>query len=199
MSLGEPKSGCNCQCKSPSISSFEPPRFPLIVTIKKLREDAHIPQYATDGDAGMDFVAVTKKITPNYIEYGTGLAIEIPQGYFGLITPRSSITKYPLGVMLKNGVGIIDSGYRGEITFRIEHPAFPCVYDEEHFYEEPHMCWTDTDGLVYEHEPLHIIPTPNVGDRIGQIIILPYPQVTFIEGELSNSQRGEGGYGSTGV
>jgi dUTP pyrophosphatase len=77
------------------------------VKIKKLHPDAVIPTYAKAGDAGIDLVAVKINITNEYIEYETGLAIEIPEGYFGAILPRSSNSKKDL--LLCNSVGIIDS------------------------------------------------------------------------------------------
>ena len=80
------------------------------IKIKKLHENAIIPKYAKPGDAGLDLVATTYKCdesTGFSHEYGTGLAIEIPTGYVGLIFPRSSIYKYDL--LLSNHVGVIDS------------------------------------------------------------------------------------------
>lgn len=139
------------------------------IKIKKLVEHAVIPEYAKPGDAGLDLTAVDcyKDQTYGYVEYGTGIAIEIPEGYVGLVFPRSSISKTCLS--LCNAVGVIDSGYRGEITFRMHH--------DEH-----------SDNAEYE-----------VGDRVGQLIIIPYPKVQFVEvDELSNTERGTGGYGSSG-
>jgi dUTP pyrophosphatase len=138
------------------------------VKIKKLHNNAVIPKYAKTGDAGLDLVA-TEIINkdPFQITYGTGLAMEIPAGYVGLVFPRSSIRKYDLS--LTNCVGVIDSGYRGEIqaTFR------------------RHKGVASTD---YE-----------VGDKIAQIIIVPYPSIEFIEtDELSETERGTGGFGSSG-
>ena len=88
------------------------------VKIKKLNPNAVIPSYAKDGDAGMDLVATSMKFDGTQITYGTGLAMEIPKGFVGLIFPRSSIRKTDLS--LSNSVGVIDSGYRGEIkaTFK---------------------------------------------------------------------------------
>jgi dUTP pyrophosphatase len=78
------------------------------VKIKKLDIDAVVPRYAKIGDAGLDLVATSKsQIVDNIIEYGTSLAVEIPEGYIGLIFPRSSIYKYDL--WLTNSVGVIDS------------------------------------------------------------------------------------------
>ena len=140
----------------------------LKINIKKLVPEAVIPSYAKPGDAGMDLVATSIGIDEyNNTVYGTGIAIEIPDGYVGLIFPRSSNAKTDL--YLTNHVGVIDSGYRGEIMFkfRATRTTFPKEY--------------------------------KVGDRVGQIIILPYPQVAFIEtDELSSTERGEGGFGSTG-
>lgn len=140
----------------------------LDVKIRKLNSNAVIPSYSKDGDAGMDLVA-TEIIseTTDQITYGTGISMEIPKGYVGLVFPRSSIRKYELE--LTNSVGVIDSGYRGDIqaTFNKTHQKL----------------------IKY-----------NVGDRIAQIMIIPYPQVSFIEvEELSTSERGSGGFGSTGA
>jgi deoxyuridine 5'-triphosphate nucleotidohydrolase len=86
----------------------------MLVRIKKLNPSAVIPTYAKDGDAGMDMIA-TKVINENLgsITYGTDIAMEIPKGFVGLIFPRSSIRKTNL--QLSNSVGVVDSGYRGEI------------------------------------------------------------------------------------
>lgn len=138
------------------------------IKIKKLHNNAVIPQYAKAGDAGMDLVAT--EVTDGYgfsVTYGTGLAMEIPEGFVGLVFPRSSIRKYDIS--LTNCVGVIDSGYRGEIqaTFRKE---------------------AGIPSKRYE-----------VGDKIAQMIILPYPAIEFMEvEELSNTERGTGGFGSTG-
>jgi dUTP pyrophosphatase len=84
------------------------------IKIKKLHPNAVKPKYAKENDAGMDLVA-TEIIseTPSQITYGTGLAIEIPDGMVGLTFPRSSIRN--TGLTLSNCVGVIDAGYRGEI------------------------------------------------------------------------------------
>lgn len=146
------------------------------VKIKKLHPDAVIPSYAKVGDAGMDLTAVSieRDKYSNFV-YGTGLAIEIPKGYVGLIFPRSSISKkYQL---LSNSVGVIDSGYRGEITFKFKDVQNNRVDKYENTNQS------------YE-----------VGNRIGQLIIMPYPQIELEEvEELSQTERGGGGYGSTGI
>lgn len=137
------------------------------VRIKKLHKDAVIPSYARQGDAGMDLTAVS--ITADNIGnivYGTGLAFEIPEGYVGLLFPRSSISRTNL--LLTNSVGVLDSGYRGEVMFK-----FKPISKEDYSYV--------------------------TGERIGQIIIVPYPNIEFVvSDELTETERGTGGYGSTG-
>lgn len=134
------------------------------VKIKKLHPDAKVPKFANHGDAGMDLVAVTKRVTEKFIEYGTGLSFEIPFGYVGLIFPRSSVSNKDL--VLANSVGVVDSGYRGEFLVR-----FKKLGNDE-----------------YE-----------VGERIAQVVIMKLPEIEIEEVDsLTDSQRGEGGFGSTG-
>jgi dUTP pyrophosphatase len=105
------------------------------------------------------------------VTYGTGISMEIPKGYVGLVFPRSSIRKYDLS--LTNCVGVIDSGYRGEIQATFKKTNWLKGNESEKY---------------------------QIGDRIVQIMIIPYPQVSFIEvEELSSSERGTGGFGSTGA
>lgn len=142
------------------------------IKFKKLDERAVAPVRAHSTDAGFDLVAtdITTEINECgqlILVYHTGLAVEIPEGYFGLLVPRSSISKKSL--MLCNHAGIVDCGYVGEITakFRSTTDVVPSVY--------------------------------KVNERFAQLLILPVPDVTFEEAfELSDSDRGEGGYGSTG-
>jgi dUTP diphosphatase len=137
------------------------------VKVKKLNKNAVIPTYAKPGDAGLDLTATSVKVKDDKVTYGCGLAIEIPKGYFGLVVPRSSNAKKDL--LLTNSVGVIDSGYRGEVT------AVFVVYD-------------DREESIYK-----------VGERFAQMIILPYPEIELEEAEeLSATERGTGGYGSTG-
>ena len=140
------------------------------VKIKKLVQEAVIPAYAHDTDAGMDLTAITYKydVANDCHIYGTGIAMEIPEGYVGLVYPRSSNRK--TNAYLTNHVGVIDSGYRGEIMLSFKNRTI-------RNYNRPY----------------------NIGDRIGQIIIMPYPKIKFVEvDELSDSDRGENGHGSTG-
>ena len=93
---------------------------PIKVKFKKLSPDAKEPVRATDGAAGWDLSAVSRKyVNPesilNMVQYRTGIAVEIPSGYVGLLFPRSSCYKKELSLM--NSVGVIDSDYRGEISF----------------------------------------------------------------------------------
>jgi dUTP pyrophosphatase len=140
-----------------------------LVKVKKLNPNAVIPSYSKVGDAGMD-LTITSIIenTSFSVSYGFGIAIEIPTNFVGLVFPRSSVRNQEL--ILSNCVGVIDSGYRGEIqaTFKKTNGL---------------------DSISYK-----------VGDRGAQIIILPYPTIYMTEvPELSNTERGTGGFGSTGV
>ena len=135
------------------------------VNIKKLPPAAVIPKYAKRGDAGLDLTAVDVVADENTLTYKTGLAVEIPSWHVGLLFPRSSV--YKTGQTLTNCVGVIDSGYRGEIMLKYTLSPYAKEYD--------------------------------IGDRVGQLIIMPYPKIDFVEvDELIPSDRGEGGYGSTG-
>ena len=136
------------------------------VNVKKLDSNAVLPTYAKHGDAGMDLTATSRSYDEHgNVVYGTSLAFEIPHGYVGLLFPRSSNTKKDL--ILGNSVGVIDSGYRGEVVLKFKPTA----------------------GKFSQYQ---------VGDRIGQIIIMPYPQIEFnLVDELSTTDRGVGGFGST--
>ena len=155
------------------------------VKIKRLHPNAVIPSYAKAGDAGMDLTAISMKIDEyGNICYGIGLAFEIPEGYVGLVFPRSSNCKKD--VILTNCVGVIDSGYRGEVSFKFRPSPSQAIkiYEDDGEY----LCSDSVDNNTYK-----------IGDRIGQIIIMPYPQIEFEEvEELSETERGEGGYGSSG-
>ena len=139
----------------------------LKVRIKKLVENAVIPRYAKSGDAGLDLTVTKVKHKKGKVKYYSGLAFEIPQGYVGLLFPRSSNANKDL--LMTNSVGVIDSGYRGEVTAVFQKTT---LLQPEKYY---------------------------IGDRFAQLIILPYPQIEFEEvKELSTTERGANGYGSTG-
>ena len=153
--------------------SWHPRKMKMKVNVKKLDSNAVTPTYAKHGDAGMDLTAVSKEYDEHgNVCYGTGLSFEIPNGFVGLLFPRSSNTKKDL--ILGNSVGVIDSGYRGEVVLKFR-PVMPLERDIEFGPRE------------YE-----------IGDRIGQIVIMPVPQIEFnVVDDLSTSDRGVGGFGST--
>lgn len=137
----------------------------MIVKFKKLHPDAVMP-IVTPGNAGADLTAIDMVYTNKYLEYDTGIAVEIPEGFVGLVFPRSSISSNT-GLTLANSVGVIDSSYRGPIKLRFRY---------------------NNSVDTYGH-----------GDKIGQLVIMPYPTIEYIESdELSETERGESGFGSTG-
>lgn len=138
------------------------------VLVKRLDESATIPTKAHEHDAGWDLYAnESTYIIPNHRRtVSTGISLEIPEGYVGLIWPRS-------GLAVKNGIdvfaGVIDSGYRGEIKV--------CLYNS-------------SDNSV----------KLNAEDRVAQIIIQKLPNIEMLEvQDLQDSNRGEGGFGSSGA
>lgn len=139
------------------------------IHFKKLVQTAQKPKFGKPGDAGADLVATSVDFSrKNQVVYGTGIAVEIPEGMVGLVFPRSSVRNYDLS--MANSVGVIDSGYRGEImvTFNVLN-----LHTVENSYQ--------------------------VGDRIAQLIIIPVPLAKYVEvEELSETQRGQQGHGSTG-
>lgn len=138
----------------------------LKIKFKKMNPNAVMPRMGTNGAAGFDLTAVSLKTTETTLKYDTGIAVEIPPGYVGLVFPRSSVCK--TGLSLANGVGVIDSDFRGSIS------------------------------LVF-YKGAELIEAYSYGDRIGQLLIVPIPEVEFVEAEeLSETERGAGGYGSTG-
>ena len=145
------------------------------VKVKKLVESAVIPQYAKIGDAGLDLTAVSyiyDESTDCHI-YGTGLAFEIPYGYVGLLFPRSSNRR--TSAYMTNHVGVVDSGYRGEVMISLKNR------DREL-------------GAISE-----LTRPYELGDRVAQLIIIPYPNIELEESfELSKTERGTAGHGSTG-
>lgn len=142
------------------------------VFIKKLDPRAHAPAYGSLAAAGADLYALAD--APITIEAGatvlvhTGIALEIPDGYVGLIYARSGLAT-KRGLAPANKVGVIDSDYRGEVMV-----------------------------ALYNQSP--IPQTVEHGERIAQLVIAPYLTVKFEETEaLSGTERGEGGFGSTGT
>ncbi len=141
-----------------------------LVHCRKLEDKAQIPEYAKPGDAGLDLTAIHRTYDEQLgiITYHTGLAIQIPVGYAGLIFPRSSCYKY--STTQANCVGVIDSGYRGELLVKQR------VLD----FESPER-W------------------PRIGERVAQLVIVPVLTVKLQEVDrLEYSERSTDGFGSTG-
>jgi dUTP pyrophosphatase len=140
-----------------------------VLSFKKLDAAASTPTYANPGDGGADLYALHGIVLwPGGREaVRTGIAVAIPDGYAGLVLPRSGLARKH-GVTLANAPGLVDAGYRGELV---------CV--------------------MVNHGKDHYIVQP--GDRIGQLMIVPIATHTFEEvAELPESQRGAGGFGSSG-
>lgn len=142
------------------------------VKVKKLNDKAIIPTRGSEYAAGMDLYACTSTpivIAPHQtVKVGTGLAIELSNGYFGAVFARSGLASKN-GLRPANCVGVCDSDYRGEYVVALHN---------------------DTD----------IPQTINPMERIAQLVIMPYLSIEFEEtDELSDTVRGEGGFGSTGV
>lgn len=141
------------------------------IEIKKLRENAQIPTRGSEQAAGYDLYAAIEEavtIKPHTTEkIGTGLAIAVPDGYFGAIFARSGLAAKQ-GLRPANCVGVADSDYRGEYIVALHND-------------------TDSNQVI------------NPGDRVAQLVIMPYLSVEFQErDELTETARGEGGFGSTG-
>jgi dUTP pyrophosphatase len=140
---------------------------------KKLHENAKLPTQATEGSAGYDIYAVKEDFiaspTGPIWEYSTGVAVEIPKGFVGLLCARSSITKKTT-FSLGNSVGIIDSDYRGELKFQFRDLKPP-------------------GGMSKRFD---------LTQAIGQLVVIPYhsSKAEFVN-ELSETKRGDGGFGHT--
>lgn len=167
------------------------------VKVKRLSDVAVIPQYATDGSAGFDLVASEDVI----IEPGetklvpTGLAFEIPQGYEIQIRPRSGISLITK-LRIANAPATIDADYRGEVKVIVENI-------EEDSYGNVSQYLTYIDGFDYRTD-YEVYPNGTYlirkGDRIAQGVLQRVPIANFIEvDELDETERGAGGFGSTGV
>lgn len=140
------------------------------IRIKKLLESAVIPTQGTPGSAGYDLYAAQGAEVPSEetVSIDTGLAMAIPDGYFGAIFARSGLSKNE-GLRPCNCVGVVDSSYRGSVIV--------ALHNDSKF-----------DRVV------------KTGERIAQLVILPYSEIRFFEtDDLGATERGEGGFGSTGV
>lgn len=139
----------------------------MLIKIKKLSEDAQIPKVSTKDSVGADIVSNKVTASEKYLEYGTGLAIQIPKGYVGLLFPRSSISETKLS--MANAVGVLDPDYLGEVRFRFRYDG---KYDKD--------CYKP-------------------GERVGQLVVVKTEQLEFEEVKsLEDTERGSGGFGSTG-
>lgn len=140
------------------------------IKVKKIHPEAKLPTRGSAEAAGYDLHAVSMVDMGVMVSYDTGLAVEIPKGYVGLIFPRSGI--YKKALTLANSVGVIDSDYRGEIKFNFRKDLLKN-------FSNP-----DVYGL---------------GDRIGQLVIIKHEELDFEEVDmLSSTDRGDKGFGSTG-
>ena len=144
----------------------------MIIKFTKLDPRAKMPTKAHLHDAAFDLTAVSMTYNDHSITYDTGIAVDIPPGYVGLVFQRSSVSKKSL--ILSNAVGVIDSGYSGPIKCNFK--------------------WLkDMPNDFYDN-----------GDRIAQIMFIQLVPVIFAECESvedfeHTTERGAGGYGSTGV
>jgi dUTP pyrophosphatase len=137
--------------------------------IRRLRENAVLPERAYAGDAGLDLAACERhELGPGErATVGTGLAVAIPEGYAGFVQPRSGLAARQ-GITIVNTPGLVDSGYRGELR----------------------VILLNTDA----REPFVVEP----GMRIAQLVVLPVPELEFTEvDELPDSERGVRGFGSS--
>lgn len=143
------------------------------INIKLLDNRASVPTNGSEKAAGYDLKAVTETGATRIpvgetAMIGTGICMEIPDGYFGAIFARSGLAS-KRGLRPANCVGVIDSDYRGEIKVALHNDSSTC-------------------------QSIHD------GDRVAQLVILPYLPVVFKEVEdLNETERGEGGFGSTGL
>lgn len=138
--------------------------------VKKLHEDAQLPEYATEGAACFDIRSVQDGVVPvnGSLALSTGLSFEIPEGHVILVYSRSG-HGFKNDVSLSNAVGVIDSDYRGCLGVKLTNGG--------------------TKDFIVEK-----------GDRIAQGMIIKYDRISFVEVEsLSETERGEGGFGSTGI
>lgn len=155
------------------------------IKIQLLHEDAREPKQGREGDAGWDLVATSKTIEDKYVEYGTGIAVAIPEDHVGLLFPRSSVSNYDLN--LANCVGVIDPNYRGEIKLRFkpQAPFFSTWWINAIL---PRAICGSGDFRKYE-----------VGDKVGQLIVMPRSYIEFdVVDDLDKTNRGAGGFGSSG-
>lgn len=173
----------------------------LIVKVKKVHKDAVIPKYATVGAGAFDLVAVEDVfILPGEIaKIPLGLAFEIPEG-FGLFVIMRSGTGFKTRLRQSNKIGLIDSDYRGEVSMLFDNVNDPTPLPR--WGDSTYQTMLTIEGKRVASDAgfdrnTYII---RKGDRVAQGYIIPLPQVEFEESdELSETERGDGGFGHTGV
>ena len=153
------------------MSTSQLPRYIFESSIPIVADQQFIPKYSHHGDAGVDLKAdlsISTDLPPGEIvKIPTGIKVNIPIGFFGMIAPRSGLGSR--GITVANSPGVVDAGYTGEISVALINHS-------------------KTTFVVYP------------GDRIAQLIIIPVAQAQFLEQDsLEDSERGENGFGSTGV
>lgn len=144
---------------------------PLVVRITRLNDDVELPSYAYEGDAGLDLRAAEDVLLRPFERYlvSTGLAVAIPDGYAGFVQPRSGLA-IKQGLSILNTPGLVDAHYRGELKIIAIN--------------------------LDPNTPIQI----RKGDRIAQLVIQSVPNVRLVEvEELDATDRGSGGFGSSGV
>lgn len=150
---------------------IDPNENAVLIKVKRFSPKAVIPSYAKPGDAGMDLTATKVEYLPGYVNVEFDIGFEIPPGFVGLMFPRSSV--YKTGFSMSNCVGVIDSGYRGAVSAKFYYNSV-------------------------EHAGIFAQDFKE-GDRAAQIIFVPIPFTVLKEvDELAESERGTGGFGSTG-
>lgn len=149
----------------------------MIVKFKKLHKNAVIPTQESEFSACWNLVAITKLIGIDYMEYGTGISIQVPEDHIGIMFPLNNISKTEL--LLSNAVSVIDPDYRGELIFRFKRLLHQKIGGVVSIYRSP---------VIY-----------NIEDSIGQIVIIPRPFLEWKEvEELSKIDRSDSSYSSVG-
>lgn len=182
------------EIENTSITNLQQPQ--LVVKIKRLKKEAVVPTYIENGSAGLDITCINweyDKETKTYCYY-TGLAMEIPEGYVGLLFPKSGI--YKKEISLTNCVGVVDSSYRGEIMarFRSEKQVYYRTFLDKikNFFRSIY----GMDKTFHYTNLLNSDEMYDDNDKICQLLIIPYPKVRFAEvSELSKTERGGKGFG----
>ena len=178
--------------------------YPTIPTV--LNDGTEMISYAHEGDAGLDLCS-TEDVTllpGQWQMVGSGVSMAIPKGFVGLVVPRSGLGCK--GLVLKNGPGIIDSGYRGEIKMPLYNNNPTHVWLKSYNENLSQMLRRSiydlllrpctNRGNVSAKGTIHV----HKGDRVAQLLIVPVAQASFVQVDtLDESERGQDGFGSTGV